>query len=334
MTETMLIAIARLMSMPKKVSAGMSTTPPPIPVIAPNSPAISETSSSRGNDMRPRLRGAIAHATPSHASERDRWRGLRDGTLGARRGHVPRFDPELFHLREERRTLEAETRRGSARTCDDAVRLAENLEDVFAHGVIEGLWLRGGDPGYPHPGVQGRQLQARAAREDHRSVDGVLKLADVAGPRVAHEPLHHIGRNRLDAPAETSGVVRDEVAHEKRDILGPLAKGREIDRKDVQPVVEIGAKLSRLDQLLERPVRRGDDPDVAPDRVRAADPLELLLLEHAKELRLEVQRQVTHLAEGGRVAVLGMELAAPARGGTGLGAARVAGEVALLHAGG
>ena len=113
-------------------------------------------------------------------------------------------------------------------------------------------------------------------------MDGVLKLADVTGPRVVHEPLHHIGRNRLDAPAETSGVVRDEVAHQKRDIFGPLAKGRDIDREHIQPVVEVGAKLSRRDQLLERPVRRGDDPDVAPDRVRAADPLELMLLEHAK----------------------------------------------------
>ena len=153
---------------------------------------------------------------------------------------------------------------------------------MLARGVNEGLGLRGGCPGFPHPGVQGRQLQARAAREDHRSVDGVLKLADVTGPRVAHEPLHHVRRNTVDAPAETSGVVRDEVAYERRDVLGPLAKGREIDRKHVQPVVEVGAKLSRRDQLLERTVRRGDDPDVAPDRVRAADPLELLLLEHAK----------------------------------------------------
>src|SRR5947209_7037388 len=232
MTETMLIAIARLMSMPKKVSAGMRTTPPPIPVIAPTSPAISETSSSRGNDI----------ATP--ASRRDR------------------------------------SRRHSTH-----------------QSAIDGADCATG----------------RCAREDHGSVDGVLKLADVTGPRVVHEPLHHIGRNRLDAPAETSSVVRDEVAHQKRDILTPLAKGREIDRKHIQPVVEVGAKLSRRDQLLERTVRRGDDPDVAPDRVRAADPLELLLLEHAKQLRLEVQRQVTDLVEEQGAAVGELEAADPAR---------------------
>src|SRR5207244_11920651 len=162
MTETMLIAIARLMSMPKKVSAGMSTTPPPIPVIAPTSPAISETSRSRGNDTRLRRRDAIAHDA-IRASERDRRRGLR-GTLHARRGHIPLSDPELFHLRHERRAFEAETRRGAARTCDDAVRLAERLEDALASDVIEGLGRRGWCPGDRHAGVDGRRLWARAAR--------------------------------------------------------------------------------------------------------------------------------------------------------------------------
>src|SRR5437899_131101 len=109
------------------------------------------------------------------------------GARGRRRGHIPRSDPELFHLRHERRALEAETRRGAARTCDHAVRLAEHLEDALAHDVIEGLAWRGGCPGDLHAGVQGRQLEARAAREDHRSVDGVLKLADVTRPRVTHE---------------------------------------------------------------------------------------------------------------------------------------------------
>src|SRR5207247_8754320 len=75
------------------------------------------------------------------------------------------------------------------------------------------------------PASKGGSCRPRAAREDHRSVDGVLKLADVTGPRVAHEPLHHVRRNTVDAPAEPSGVVRDEVAYEKRDVLGPLAKG-------------------------------------------------------------------------------------------------------------
>src|SRR2546427_12128953 len=91
-----------------------------------------------------------------------------------------------------RSALEAETRRGATRTCDDAVRVAENFEDVLARGVIEGLGRRGGCPGHLHSRGQGRQLEARAAREGHRSVDGGLKRADSTGPRVGHEPPPHI----------------------------------------------------------------------------------------------------------------------------------------------
>src|SRR5207253_6902046 len=104
--------------------------------------------------------------------------------------------------------------------------------------------------------------------------------------------------------------------------------------KDGRPLGRVGAKLSRLDQLLQRPVRGGDDPDVAPDRLRAADPLELLLLEHAKQLRLEVQRQVADLVEEEGAAVRELEAADPARDGTGEGAALVAEELALQQAGG
>src|SRR5438876_12310172 len=123
------------------------------------------TSSATHIDATPVTSPVMSTSSPTPSSERDRWRGPRDGTLRARRGHVPRSDPELFHLRHERRALEAETRRGATRTCNDAVRLAEDLEDVLARGVNEGLGLWGGCPGFPHPGVQGRQLQAsRRAR--------------------------------------------------------------------------------------------------------------------------------------------------------------------------
>ncbi len=56
------------------------------------------------------------------ASGRDRWRGPGDRTLRAHRGHILRSDSELLHLRHERRALEAETRRGAARTCGPATR--------------------------------------------------------------------------------------------------------------------------------------------------------------------------------------------------------------------
>src|SRR6185503_7842036 len=102
----------------------------------------------------------------------------------------------------------------------------------------------------PHAGVERRQLEAGAAREDDRAMDGVLQLADVPGPRMAHEACHDL---------------RHEVAYEKRDVLGPLAERGKVYRNDVQAVVEVGSEFSILDQLLERTVGRGDDPDITSD---------------------------------------------------------------------
>ncbi len=62
-------------------------------------------------------------------------------------------------------------------------------------------------------------------------MDGILELADVPGPRVVHERVHHVHRNRLDAPAQPSDVVRNEVADEEGDVLGPLAKGLQLNRE-------------------------------------------------------------------------------------------------------
>src|SRR6185503_16679148 len=142
-------------------------------------------------------------------SHRHRWRGPRAGSRHSHRRDVPRSDSEPLDLRLQRRALESKARRSAARTSDDAVRLAERFEDVVAHRALEGLGLKGRVPGYPHAGVERRQLEAGAAREDDRAMDGVLQLADVPGPRMAHEACHDL---------------RHEVAYEKRDVLGPLAE--------------------------------------------------------------------------------------------------------------
>src|SRR5215470_9556822 len=267
-------------------------------------------------------------------SHRDRWRGPRVGTLRSHRCDVPRSDSEPLHPRLQRRALESEARRCAARACDDAVRFAKHFEDVLPRRGLEGLAPKSRFAVCPDAGVQGPQLEARAAREDDCALDGVLQLADVSGPRMAHEPFHDLQWNRLDAAAETPGMLRDEVAYEQRDVLGPLAERGKVDRKDVQPVVEVRAELPILDQLLERTVRRGDDPDVAPDRLCASHPLERVLLEDAKELRLELQRQIADLVEEQRTPVRELEAADPSCDGTGERPALVAEELALEETGG
>ena len=76
-------------------------------------------------------------------------------------------------------------------------------------------------------------------------------------------------------------------------------------------------------------MRRCHDPHVDTLRPRAAEPLELLLLQHAQQLRLELERNVADLVEEERAAVGELEAADLLRDRAGERAALVAEELAL-----
>jgi hypothetical protein len=79
------------------------------------------------------------------------------------------------------------------------------------------------------------RLDARAARHQHRALHGVIQLADVARPFVGGESIR--GRlGKVDAVFAVSlGVLREEVARERGDVLAPLAQRRQPDFDRVEP---------------------------------------------------------------------------------------------------
>ena len=81
------------------------------------------------------------------------------------------------------------------------------------------------------------------------------------------------------------------------------------DREHVQPVVEVAAELLVGDHRDEVAVRRRHQPDVDANRPGAAEALELLLLQHAQQLGLQLQRNVADLVEEQRAAVRQLEAA-------------------------
>ena len=83
------------------------------------------------------------------------------------------------------------------------------------------------------------------------------------------------------------------------------------------------------DRLLERAVRRRDDPDVDLLRDDAADGLEAPVLEHPQELHLELGAHLADLVEEDRPAVGELEATDAVRDSAGEGAALVAEHLAL-----
>src|SRR5439155_7220445 len=110
---------------------------------------------------------------------------------------------------------------------------------------------------------------------------------------------------------------------EQREVAGALAERRQRHREDAQAVIQVFAELSLAHRLLEVAVAGGDDPNVDPEVLGAADAFEGLLLQKAEELRLERRRHLADLVEESGAAVGELEEALLALLGIGERAALV-----------
>ena len=94
--------------------------------------------------------------------------------------------------------------------------------------------------------------------------------------------------------------------------------------ENVQPVEQVAAEGALGNQLGKILIGGGDDADVYALRAIAAQALELLLLEHAKQFGLQFQREVSDFIEEKRAAVGEFETADFLAHGAGESAAFVA----------
>src|SRR5215470_4468372 len=133
--------------------------------------------------------------------------------------------------------------------------------------------------------------------EGHRALDLVRELAHVARPRIGAEELERFGGDRGHGPPRAPARLAEEIVGEGGNVLGAVAKGRQADGEDVEPVVEITAKAANGYVGLEIGVGGGDDADVHATSASASDPSHLALLEHAEEALLHGGRRLAHLVE-------------------------------------
>ena len=169
--------------------------------------------------------------------------------------------------------------------------------------------------------VAGSAIVRRGPRgADHRPLHQIAQLADVARPGVALQQLHVVlAIDSMRLPKRRRELL-DEAPHQHGNVLDPLAQRRHANRKDIQPVVQVLAEGVGLDPFLEIPVGGGDDAGVDLGGLRAAQPLDLPVLQHAQQLDLDVGRQVTDLVQEDRRAVGELEAPDLARQRPGIGA--------------
>src|SRR5262249_33951304 len=128
------------------------------------------------------------------------------------------------------------------------------------------------------------------------------------------------------------GVARQEERGERGDVVGALAKGRDLQRDHVEAIEEVLAEAALVDELAQAAVGRGDDAHVDVKRLVAPYPLERTLLEKSQQLDLRGGGDLAHLVEEERSLVGLFEPPLAARDGSGEGAPLVPEQLALQKA--
>jgi hypothetical protein len=111
----------------------------------------------------------------------------------------------------------------------------------------------------------------------------------------------------LDGLVVDAVELVEEPLDEERHVLAAVPQRRQLDREDVQPVVEILAQLARAHRVPRVLVGRGDDADVHRLFLASAEPAEAPLLEHAQQLDLRGRLHLGDLVEEQRAAVRELE---------------------------
>jgi len=93
-------------------------------------------------------------------------------------------------------------------------------------------------------------------------------------------------------PAGVGAELLEEVLHEQRDVLSPLAERRQLHRDHVQAVEQVFSEPPCRDFILKVHVCRRDNPHVDSNRLRRPNRLKALIFERPQNLGLSLQRHV------------------------------------------
>src|ERR1700726_721902 len=163
-------------------------------------------------------------------------------------------------------------------------------------------------------------------------LQNILQLANVSRPIIPREGVHCGCRNVVDCPAHSLGMFLNEVACEQRYVFAAVPKRWHAQRKDVEPVVQVGAKFVFVHHRFKVPIRGGYEADVGSDRSVAAHALEFLVLDGTQQLRLEFERHLPDLIKKQRALVSQLESPNLLRNRTGKRTFLMAEEFALQKA--
>ena len=166
--------------------------------------------------------------------------------------------------------------------------------------------------------------QGRAPAEDKGFLEHVAQLPDIARPVVGGKRRHGFRADPGVGLAHFPGMARQEVAHQKRDVAGPLAQGGQGQGHHLQAIVEVLAELPLAHGGFQVAVGGRDDAHVHGNDLPPAQTLDVFFLQQPQQLGLDGHGHVADLVEKDRAVVGLFDLAHLAAGRAGEGSFFVA----------
>ena len=120
---------------------------------------------------------------------------------------------------------------------------------------------------------------------------------------VGVERRHRFCRNVLDLTTHPPAKNLDKMHHQGRNIFVARPQRWQQHGEDIQPVVEVAAKLASIHHFREIAIRGSHEPNIHVVSPSATQALELLFLQYAQELRLQHRRNIAHLVQKKRAFV-------------------------------
>lgn len=133
-----------------------------------------------------------------------------------------------------------------------------------------------------------------AITQNGSALQNVSEFANVAWPVIIHQRLARLARYAGRRPTDRPADFFDEGFGQRDQVVTPLTQRRKVNCKDVEPEVQVLAKMSMLDGLLQIAVGGSDNACISLEHASAAKPLELALLQDAQKLGL---RRNAHLGD-------------------------------------
>ena len=93
------------------------------------------------------------------------------------------------------------------------------------------------------------------------------------------------------------------MLHQQRNVFPPLPQRRHSNRKHVQPVVQIAAKLLLAHLIHQFAIGRRNQTKIHFQRLNSAQPLEFRILQNPQQFRLQLQRDLSYLIQEERALV-------------------------------